>query len=558
MHVGHQYETENEDELKEKRDIHIVKHFEEFRITNRSPIGCRCLVQRNFSKILPALLGDLRDWVVDTRIKAAQLLYQLIFYAEDHITMHLEPLFQGLYKSVQDEEEAVSSQTIKCAELIGIYVEPSIHLNLILPQLQASSVSSTNACAGTLAIIAAFVRNANPTLINNELQRLCTVVNSPDVCCDVTPDVHTRLNEFVLTILSKDYIHVNDGISCMIFSILLHVTALTQDQDVLRQTEELFEKLSIVRNLKNVDELVKEHGIAVLQTLQTGADSWTSSSAECFVFESLLLLRDGSLPLLLDEAINILVTNLKLQKDPELRLKLFTLTSKLAMKAIDSTEIRVTFQSHCITLIQSSIIPNCVWKPGRVVAAVRAASMSCLWSLFRGRIVETHHLDCVFADLLTQMIACLDDDNRTTRMVTCKTLLRLFLECKAYFDAERLNLIYPELLKRMDDSSDEIRVITTKVLSAYFKCFSNYDVDLYRLHLEAIFKGMLIHLDDPEKEIQDAVLAALKDSSFIHPNLLRSKVDEVKHKHRLSRYCDDLISHIDTVLMTQTELQQQS
>ncbi len=36
---------------------------------NRSSIGCRTLIQRNFSKILPALLGDLTDWVINTRIK---------------------------------------------------------------------------------------------------------------------------------------------------------------------------------------------------------------------------------------------------------------------------------------------------------------------------------------------------------------------------------------------------------------------------------------------------------------------------------------------------------
>ena len=34
---------------------------------------------------------------------------------------------------------------------------------------------------------------------------------------------------------------------------------------------------------------------------------------------------------------------------------------------------------------------------------------------------------------------------------------------------EHLHLIYPELLKRMDDSSDEIRIVTTKSFSAYFR-----------------------------------------------------------------------------------------
>ena len=35
--------------------------------------------------------------------------------------------------------------------------------------------------------------------------------------------------------------------------------------------------------------------------------------------------------------------------------------------------------------------------------------------------------------------------------------------------AERLNKIYPELLKRMDDSNEEIRILTTRAFSSYFK-----------------------------------------------------------------------------------------
>ena len=35
----------------------------------RPNLGCRELVQRNISKILPAALRDMGDWSVDTRIK---------------------------------------------------------------------------------------------------------------------------------------------------------------------------------------------------------------------------------------------------------------------------------------------------------------------------------------------------------------------------------------------------------------------------------------------------------------------------------------------------------
>jgi len=67
--------------------------------------------------------------------------------------------------------------------------------------------------------------------------------------------------------------------------------------------------------------------------------------------------------------------------------------------------------------------------------------------------------------------------------------------------------MYPELLKRLDDSSDEVRIAAIETFSAYFGCLcKEYEVALYRAHLEQIFKGLLLHMDDPQEEVQRAVL----------------------------------------------------
>ena len=47
-------------------------------------------------------------------------------------------------------------------------------------------------------------------------------------------------------------------------------------------------------------------------------------------------------------------------------------------------------------------------------------------------------------------------------------LLNDCLYC-CHLSADMLHQIYPELLKRMDDSSDEIRIVVTRTFLAYFK-----------------------------------------------------------------------------------------
>ena len=55
-------------------------------LESRPGLGCRELVFRNLSKVLPAICHDITDWVVGTRVKAAQLLPVLLLHAEDHST----------------------------------------------------------------------------------------------------------------------------------------------------------------------------------------------------------------------------------------------------------------------------------------------------------------------------------------------------------------------------------------------------------------------------------------------------------------------------------------
>lgn len=74
---------------------------------SRPGLGCRELVFRNLSKILPAVWHDIADWVVGTRVKSAQLLAVLLLHAEDHVTQHLEPVLRALLRACADEEAAV-------------------------------------------------------------------------------------------------------------------------------------------------------------------------------------------------------------------------------------------------------------------------------------------------------------------------------------------------------------------------------------------------------------------------------------------------------------------
>lgn len=104
----------------------------------------------------------------------------------------------------------------------------------------------------------------------------------------------------------------------------------------------------------------------------------------------------------------------------------------------------------------------------------------------------------------------MDDDNKGTRLIACRAMTRTFDLAGSTVNQDRLHNMYLELLKRLDDSSDEIRLTVSKTFLAYLDCFQkSYDVQLYKAHLEAMYKGLLVHLDDPDVKIQEAILGTI-------------------------------------------------
>lgn len=76
-------------------------------LEKRPTLGCRILVQRNLHSILPALIKDLTDWVLETRLKSSQVLYSLILHAEDKATIQLSSIINGIVSAAKDEDKEI-------------------------------------------------------------------------------------------------------------------------------------------------------------------------------------------------------------------------------------------------------------------------------------------------------------------------------------------------------------------------------------------------------------------------------------------------------------------
>ncbi|KAL5019260.1 hypothetical protein ScPMuIL_004982 [Solemya velum] len=535
--VGLKYESENEDDLKDKSDFAKPPPSHYPPSIDRPNLGCRTLIMRNLSRILPALVRDLGDWVAPTRVKSSALLYVLILNAEDYTTQHMQLLLNGMYKACCDEETQAVKDIQRSAELIGYFVEPAVWCKMILPNVRSSQ------SLGPLMVLACVIRGSERKSLKSYLTQITETILFPDVCHSFQTPMQDQLLACVESVITTSKEDVAD-ISQSIFHLLLTVSALAQAEATKMKVQSLLTKLCQVLNFQSLEEIFRSCSRPLIESFRESYATWNVHSVERLVFDSLIMAAGPVVGEHLDDIIPILVCNLNPEKDAEVRLKFFSLLSHLMMNAANTLDSHGKFGDFAVTIVKDMILPNCVWKAGRTAGAIRTTAVSCMWAVLQCGVLTKDKLEPVVEDVITQILVSMDDDNKSTRLVSCRVLTRLFDLMGGALDQDRLHNMYPELLKRLDDSSDEIRIMVSKTFLAYLDCFEDkYDTNLYRAHLEAMYRGLLVHLDDPETKIQEAILDVLKKAAELKPSLLMNELEQVRHKHRTSRYCEDLLSY---------------
>lgn len=90
---------------------------------------------------------------------------------------------------------------------------------------------------------------------------------------------------------------------------------------------------------------------------------------------------------------------------------------------------------------------------------------------------------------------------------------------------QRLSALRPDLLRRLDDSSNRVRVAACGALQAWLAAAQAAGDAGGGMLADADAAGLaatlLIHLDDPDSEVAEAVCAALEQLAAVRPGAVR-------------------------------------
>ncbi|KAK3258504.1 hypothetical protein CYMTET_32454, partial [Cymbomonas tetramitiformis] len=242
----------------------------------------------------------------------------------------------------------------------------------------------------------------------------------------------------------------------------------------------------------------------------------------------------------MDELLPILANCLGLERDAHMRLGLLKVVDQL----FEDEERGSAFRSHSHDVVMQLLVAPAVWRSGKTAAAVRYHAIRALGTFLERKLITPEELHGIISQggdvkLLSVVHTCMEEDYYAdTRRVGVYALQQVLLVAGPHLDGEERRQIYPEILKRLDDSNDGIRLATTGCITAFFSTLNqSYDDTNTGYFLD----GIIVHMDDADPSIQEGICAALQEAARIKPEVVEEKVLSVRARHRSPVYCDRVL-----------------
>jgi len=588
--IGALYEYDWESRLKDQLDYTPNDNN-----SNRPRIGSRHVVRDNIMKILDKLLEDIQDWNSERRNKSSQIFVTIFDYVEEHITGYTGTIIPIFCKVCTTDEVSLLQYIGKSAELMGHYVEPSVWLDVITPQIKRSAGGAVQSRIGCLKVLSSLIRGSAPEKLSQSIKYISSMINENELIhnenvfllLEVSVVVQEIINKLLPSSVKEVGNGMEDSIGFTYFYILVQLKSTENNISVpgVKEMQSIVDSslklLSEKHEFESVSQLYNYYFDTLMKELTKTIDVWNSYSIEPKVYY--ILLENSNE--LIGERLDIIISNFiklfNIERDFETRIRMFSLLYKLLTMRPLSLNSSHQLPLYSKKIITDIFIANGIWRAGKKATVIRAKDMECFLAFLNLQdnecFVESQCIEeTMEKELLPVLISCLEDDDVNTRENVLKIFNKLFHKdyCKAY-NAEIFKKIYPELLKRMDDASDIIRGYTSKTFQYLFDCISqwqnyiqNIEMDssetyveksLDDVHYQTIIKGLAIHLDDSNNIIQNAVCETFKSLALTSHNsisplskvplktLIIEYLNSVRSKHRNSYYIDNIIQYIQNL-----------
>lgn len=528
----------------------------------RKAPGLQRMVCSLLGELVPIALEDSAHWTLATRHRGVLLVRVLVVYAADAIEAHVPQMLATLCTASADEEDVVREATRACATEIGRVTtgsEPPVavaFIDALLAQAQGrvDGLDSAPHRRNALVVVSAAIGGLSATLIGTAAGDGATP-NDP-MAPHAIKVASALVDRGVLEIADAPlHISMLETCGALIASapsacgtsdavcrpLLRTLVQLMADTELCEAATEHVAKLAELCGCADDMALYERHFAFLLDSITQPEGGAISSLYQQQAFDVLMRTASSVAGPHLARVLQVFFEHAKVDSDPDARLRMMALLESVL--ANDQCARHATpFARQLITVL---IVPNTVWKAGRVAATIRKVTIACLYTLLRAERVDEETLYVTAPQLLPILKTNLDDYDASTRQLVCLSLCMIFKALPNALGEDALRELYPALLKRLDDSSDDVRRAVCDTMCAFF--LTSQPQNFRGTILEYSVEQLLVHLDDHDAVIQQAVAAVLRVAITLDAATVTKKLREIRTSHRSPVLCDELMAHAQGV-----------
>lgn len=543
---------------------------------------------------LPLLLQDLEDWTARAQVWAAHALRAYLVLIEGHVVAMLEPLLIALCKAMDTEEPEASAIVQDCSRVLALFVSSDALLGVMLPILQGTRPvpAFRQFFSAVFGVLAKCLSSMTREELITHGSALCSTLVGPKVIDVQAPETAAALVQVLRTYVEKLFPEQSE--QGLIYSIdnsfsnvqtftnlllaLLSVQSEYCDEHVQKIGRDVSHTLASRLHFSGPEELFGKQLPVLLDNIIQKPESWTLHNLSRFRLGALLIhynmsfgfLDDDTMQSALERAFRAIQVTCDPNLDATMRVAQLSILDHFITRGqgdadvhglgdhayggegsqdamtTASCRVRVGISQFGAYLFRDIIVPNCIWRVGLVAAAVRKAALACGVSFVAHKLLTCAQALEVMPVLSPVAKSCLSDDDAATRHLSVRLLTGIFQAIGPdSLDHEAVRQLYHEIMKRMDDSNDAVRIVCCACISAFVD--ATIANELRGVPLEYMIDQMLIHLDDTEAVVQDAVLSTLQALAKVDVGYARRKTSEALPKHRNPTYSRKLLDYIDSL-----------
>ena len=333
-------------------------------------------------------------------------------------------------------------------------------------------------------------------------------------------------------------------------------------------------KLAEARGFARVDDLYLAHASDALASARVEAERvWDapnpSQRAFCafFLDAPTSVFKEGTS--IADESLAVFTSAGEQSRDPRLRaamLRAMDAAFEEPPPGPDGVFMRENrggaliggLDRRAVAILETVVLESLVWRAGATAAAARYAAVVCLGTMLRRSLffsssprrsesnastllVSRRALLAVLlkhhSSLLPGVFSAMEEDYYAeTRKAACYALDGVLATAGVDLGDELRRATYPEILKRMDDSRDDVRVAAARCARRFFS--EACPVDWDETNCLYFLKPLFVHMDDPNEDVRNAVLDAALAAAERKPAALLEALTPARETHRFREHVE--------------------